>query len=513
MTSKTLPALTEPQLCRLAEDFAFALKPGDVLALNGDLGAGKTTFARALIRAISGQPDIEIPSPTFTLVQTYSACRFDVAHFDLYRLAAPEELHELGLDHALGKGVAIIEWPERAGELLPVDRFVVHIGETGDPATRNVMLEASAPLAARVDRLLTIRNFLDASGWGSPDTQFSYLQGDASARRYARLKKSDGEMAILMDSPKQPDGPPVRNGRPYSQIAHLAEDVRPFVAIDEALHAQGFSVPAIFAQDLTSGLLLIEDFGDRVFGRQVAAGGDLAALWRQGVEVLVELRKSAPPAAMILPDGTTYKLPLMDHGALQIEVELLLDWYWPALHGPAAPESARTGFAKLWADIFSRLDSAPKGWALRDYHSPNLIVLGERPSPRDTGIIDFQDALIGPHAYDLVSLLQDARLDVPEPVEKELLEHYIARVSATGTDFDAAEFRYCYAALGAQRNTKILGIFARLAKRDGKTQYLAHIPRIWRYVERNLAHPELADLKAWYDTHLPADMRRRALRI
>ena len=129
MTSKTLPALTEHQLCRLAEDIAFALKPGDVLALKGDLGAGKTTFARAIIRAISGGGDLEIPSPTFTLVQSYSSGRFDIAHFDLYRLAAPEELHELGLDHALSKGVAIIEWPQRAGDLLPADQFVVQLDE------------------------------------------------------------------------------------------------------------------------------------------------------------------------------------------------------------------------------------------------------------------------------------------------------------------------------------------------------------------------------------------------
>ncbi len=513
MTSKILPALTEQQLCRLAEDVAFALKPGDVLALKGDLGAGKTTFARAVIRAISGGNDLEIPSPTFTLVQSYSTGRFDVAHFDLYRLAAPEELHELGLDHALTKGVAVIEWPERAADLLPVDQIVVHLNDTGDPATRDVTLEARAPLAARLDRLLIIRSFLDASEWGGTDTKLSYLQGDASPRRYARLKKSDGSIAILMDSPKQPDGPAVRNGLPYSQIAHLAEDVRPFVAVGDALRAQGFSAPEIYAQDLANGFLLIEDFGDRVFGREVAAGHNQAALWQRGVNALVEMRKSPPPAAMPLPDASTYALPLMDQDSLQIEVDLLLDWYWPALLGAPPPLSIREEFVKIWTAVFTRLDTAPKGWALRDYHSPNLIVLEGRFSPRDTGIIDFQDALLGPHAYDLVSLLQDARLDVPEEIETELLAHYIASVCKDDAEFSEDLFRYCYAALGAQRNTKILGIFARLAMRDGKTQYLAHIPRIWRYLERGLAHPELADLKAWYDLHLPVAARLRALHI
>ena len=148
---------------------------------------------------------------------------------------------------------------------------------------------------------------------------------------------------------------------------------------------------------------------------------------------------------------------------------------------------------------------------LRDYHSPNLIALAERAAPRDTGIIDFQDALIGPEAYDLVSLLQDARLDVPATIESELLESYIAAAAAQEPAFDEALFRYTYAALGAQRNTKILGIFARLAKRDGKRQYLAHIPRIWGYLARDLAHPELHPLRAWYDTHLPPSIRGRAL--
>ncbi len=414
IAAKTLPALTEPQLCRLAEDFAFALKPGDVLALEGDLGAGKTTFARALIRAIAGVKDLEIPSPTFTLVQSYNAGRFDVAHFDLYRLTAADELHELGLDHALGKGIAIIEWPERAGTLLPEHQFVMRIGETGDSETRDVTLDASAPLAPRLKRLLEIRDFVSACGWGGPDKEFSYLQGDASARRYARIKKADGSIAILMDSPKQPDGPPVREGKPYSQIAHLAEDVRPFVAVAYALRERGFSAPEIYAQDLERGMLLIEDFGDRVFGREVSVGQDQLALWRRGVNVLVELRKTPPPPTMPLPDGSTYALPLMDQGGLQIEVELLLDWYWPALHGTAVPEAARTDFVTLWRTAFNRIDTAPKGWALRDYHSPNLIALDDRTSPRDTGIIDFQDALLGHLGYDLVSLLQDARLDVPE---------------------------------------------------------------------------------------------------
>ncbi len=504
--------LTEPMLRRLAEELAFALRSGDTLALEGDLGAGKTTFARCLIRALAGNDGIEIPSPTFTLVQSYNTPRFEVAHYDLYRLSNPEELGELGLEHALSRGIALVEWPERAGDLLASERLTLALQDTGDETRRDVTLTATSTLAPRLERLAAMRQFLEQAQWGESGTRFSFLQGDASARRYARLQRADGACAILMDSPRQPDGPPVRDGKPYSQIAHLAEDVRPFVAIAEGLRARGLSTPQIFAHDLDAGLLLIEDLGDRVFGREVEQDADQKALWRRGVDTLVALRLM-PPGPMPLPDGTSYALPPMDRGALHIEADLLLDWYWPALYGTPPSPSVRAEFEAIWGAIFERLDRLPKGWVLRDYHSPNLILLADRPAPRDAGIIDFQDALLGPQAYDLVSLLQDARLDVGADIERGLLQHYIAAVKKNEADFDEKAFRFSYAALGAERNTKILGIFARLAKRDGKRQYLAHIPRLWDYLQRNLVHEDLTALKAWYDVHLPPKVRGRALDI
>ena len=508
-----IPALSEPQLRRLAQEVAFALRPSDTLALEGDLGAGKTTFARALIQALSGRDDIEIPSPTFTLVQSYETARFEVAHFDLYRLTDPDELKELGLDHALKRGVAVVEWPERAAGALAAERLTVRLEESENAEVRDVTLIATGAFAARLQRLMDIRAFLNAAGFGGADWRVGYLQGDASPRRYARLIQDNGQRVILMDSPRQPDGPPVRDGLPYSQIAHLAEDVRPFVAIAYDLKRGGFSVPEILAHDMARGLLVIEDFGDKVFGAEVLKGGDQEKLWRRGTDTLVALRTSPPSPEMPLPDGTTYRLPPLDARALQIESELLVDWYWPALYGTPCPDQQRAEFNALWAPVFERVLKSPKGWLLRDYHSPNLIALDDRKSPRDTGIIDFQDAVAGPAAYDLVSLLQDARLDVPANLETKLLDHYIARVKATEPTFNEAEFRFVYAALGAQRNTKIAGIFARLAKRDGKRQYLAHLPRIWGYLARNLAHDELASLRAWYDHHLPAASRRRDLKI
>jgi N-acetylmuramate 1-kinase len=509
----TLTSLSEPELLRLAQELAFALMPCDMIALEGDLGAGKTTFARALIRALSDDTTLEVPSPTFTLVQTYETRRFEVAHFDLYRLVDPQELLELGLDMALKRGVAIIEWPSRAAGLIPDERITVALSDVGNADVRNATLSATGPAAARMMRFAAIRTFLQDKGWGAADTRISYLQGDASPRRYARLQKASGQRAILMDSPRTPDGPPIRDGKPYSRIAHLAEDVRPFVAIGNALTGSGFSTPEIYAHDLDHGLLVIEDFGDAVFGSEVSRGGDQAGLWTRGTDTLLELRKHRPAAALPLPNGTSYSLPLLDHGTLQIEADLLIDWYWPAAFGTPIPAAQRKTYHAIWLDVFIRLLASPKGWVLRDYHSPNLIALSDRAPPRDVGIIDFQDALIGPDAYDLVSLLQDARLDVPAPLEAELLERYIRGAAAQDAGFDEALFRYTYAALGAQRNTKILGIFARLAKRDGKRQYLAHIPRIWGYLGRDLAHPELTQLRAWYDENLPPALRGRALNV
>lgn len=505
--------LTEGDVSRLAQEIAFLVQPGDTLALEGDLGAGKSTFARALIRAVAGDAGLEIPSPTFTLVQSYETPRFEIAHFDLYRLSDPSEIDELGLDAALTRGIAIVEWPSRGDGRIPADRLTLRFDETTAFDRRNVYLEAAVDLAARLDRFAAIREFLERAGWGDAATAFSYLQGDASPRRYARLVKADGTRAILMDSPQKPDGPPIRDGKSYSAIAHLAENVRAFVAIDRTLEAAGLSVPRIFAEDLSEGLLLIEDLGDAVFGAEVKKGRDQASLWQRAVDALLAVQATPPPERIALSDETAFELPVADRDVLEIETELLLDWYWPALRGSPAPQAARNAFKEIWRTVFERVLKQPKTWLLRDFHSPNLIALDDRNPPRDVGIIDFQDAMIGPAAYDLVSLLQDARLDVPADLERQLFQRYLSAVGTRNAAFDPREFAFSYAALGAQRNTKILGIFARLAARDGKRQYLAHVPRIWGYLERDLQHEALAPLRAWYDDNLPRSLRAEDLNI
>ena len=505
--------LDEPGVVRLAELLALKLRAGDLVRLSGDLGAGKTTFARALIRAALADPDADVPSPTFSILQTYVTERLTIGHADLYRLGSADAAEEAGVPDVLDHGALLVEWPDRSGGLEPADRIDITFTEApdGGAGARAVVVTGHGRAGATIERLSTLWDFLardDVAPWrGAP---MVHLQGDASSRAYSRLI-GGARPAILMDAPRQPDGPAVRDGQPYSRIAHLAEDVRPFVAMDLALRDAGFSAPEIFAHEFGHGLLLLEDLGDRVFGREVAAGADQALLWRAAVDVLIALRRAGLPATLALPDGTTHELPRFDRAALEIEVDLLLDWYWPAAFGAPAPGPVRDEFRALWAPIFDRLLALPPGLFLRDYHSPNLLWLPERDGVARVGVIDFQDALAEHWAYDLVSLLHDARIDVAPALERDLFDYYCATIATAEPGFDRPEFETAYALFGAQRRTRHIGLFVRLTRRDGKAQYLAHIPRAWDHLARALRHPDLAALGVWFDQRIPAAVRNRPI--
>ena len=191
-----------------------------------------------------------------------------------------------------------------------------------------------------------------------------------------------------------------------------------------------------------------------------------------------------------------------------IEADLLPSWFWPFVTGTEISDEQRAEFVTLWQDLLPLTQTEKPVWALRDYHSPNLLWLPEREGLKRVGIIDTQDCLMGHPAYDLASMLQDARVDIDFGFADDLYAEYCG-LRSRDPAFDRASFDVAYAVLGAQRATKILGIFARLSKRDGKHGYLRHIPRVSRYLERNLAHPRLAGLRAWFDRHLPAAQRER----
>ncbi|GAB4227118.1 MAG: bifunctional tRNA (adenosine(37)-N6)-threonylcarbamoyltransferase complex ATPase subunit type 1 TsaE/phosphotransferase [Methyloligellaceae bacterium] len=495
-------------LDRFASLLALLLEAGDTIALTGDLGTGKTTFARLLVGHIAGGPQ-EITSPTFTLAQRYDAGRLTITHVDCYRLRDAGEAEELGLEDALAEGIVLIEWPERIAAQLPPDRLEIILEDSEDEARRRVSAAGHGGWAQRLERLKALLALLDEVGWS--DATVSWMQGDASARSYARLEQDD-RSAVLMNAPRRADGPALQDGRSYSAIAHLAEDVRAFVAVDMALREAGLSAPQILAHDLEQGFLLLEDLGPGAFDAAIAAGADEEELYRAAVDVLVALSKHPLPARLPLPGGGFHDVPSYDREALAIETDLLCTWYWRALNGEAAPGPVAAEFEAAWQPLFERLQAEATGWVLRDYHSPNLIWLPEREGVRRVGLIDFQDLVRGPAAYDLVSLAQDARRDISAALEGGLFAHYCERIKQQDPDFDAEAFRTSYAILGAQRATKILGIFARLALRDRKPGYLAHVPRVSAYLERNLAHPALAQVRRWYARHLPAEQRIRLAR-
>ena len=345
----------------------------------------------------------------------------------------------------------------------------------GLPATSSASLLAGRP-RARSPRRRAISEFLEASGWGGVRPE--PLAADASFRSYYRLRR-DGESAVVMDAP-----PP-------------EEDVAPYVAVAEILRGLGLSAPEIMAADHAHGFLLIEDFGDDTYTRLLQRGADEPSLYTLAIEVLAALQTEV--AATGLP-----KLPSYDEDRLLDEAVLLVDWYMPAVLKKAPSAALRDEYLGLWRALLPAAHALPPTLVLRDFHIDNLMLLPGRPGVRACGLLDFQDAVIGSPAYDLVSLLEDARRDVPETLRQAMTERYLAAFPALNAD----DFRRAAAILAVQRNCKILGIFTRLWLRDGKPAYLAHIPRLWRLVEQDLQDPSLQEIKHWLDRNLPPVTRR-----
>ncbi|MEO5323122.1 tRNA (adenosine(37)-N6)-threonylcarbamoyltransferase complex ATPase subunit type 1 TsaE [Mesorhizobium sp. CC13] len=480
----------EAATTQLGEDLAMAVRPGDVFLLDGDLGAGKSTLARGLIRSLAGDPAHEVPSPTFTLVQSYDT-PVPVHHFDLYRLSSSEELEELGFDEAAATGVALVEWPERAADAMPATSLRLAIEHEGDG--RRVTISGDGPAFDRVARSLAMRDFLVASGWG--EAHRARFVGDASARAYETVTRVGHAPLVLMNSPRLVLGPPVRDGKPYAEIAHTAQTVAAFAAVDRALAAGGVTVPGIVAQDLERGFLLLEHLGSGAF--LDPEGKPIAGRYAAAAELLAMIHGKHWDDRLEAAPGVFHQVPPFDLDALTIEVDLLVDWYVPAVTGAPASAELRDGYRAAWNAVFDRLADKQYGLVLRDYHSPNIIWRAEKKGFDRLGIVDFQDALIGPVAYDVASLAMDARVTVSAEIEHATVDAYVAARHAAGS-FDEAAFREAYAITAAQRNSKILGIFVRLDRRDGKPQYLRHLPRIRDYLHRALAHPALAALRDFY---------------
>src|SRR5262245_13179365 len=346
-------------------------------------------------------------------------------------------------------------------------------------------------------------------GGGAPIHRRERLQrgaARAAARRrldpVVRAARARRPARAADEFPRRPDGPPVRGDKPYSAIAHLAENVVPFVAMANGLRRLGLSAPVIHHADLDQGFLILEDLDDeRVVSSDPAA--PVVERYETAVDVLLALHAQPLPDTLPVAPQLDYRIPPYDMNAFLIEAELLVDWFLPRLDA-AIPDTERGSFRALWRELLQPVIDAPPTWVLRDFHSPNLLWLPQRSELARLGLLDLQDAVMGPPAYDLASLLQDARVDVTEETELALLGRYVRGRGRSEADFNGAEFIKSYVTLAAQRASKILGIFARLDLRDGKPQYLRHLPRVWGYLQRSLSHPALEALNAWYIAHVPA---------
>lgn len=327
--------------------------------------------------------------------------------------------------------------------------------------------------AARRTRFLATHDLADAA--------IAPLAGDASFRRYFRLAAPSGSL-VLMDAP-----PP-------------QEDVRPFARLARHLDGLGFSVPRVRGEDDVDGFLLLEDFGDTTYSRALAGGADETGLYALAVDVLIALH-AIPTERVLLPG-----LPLYETADMSDKAGLLMDWY-PTLETgrPADPELAAQ-YRDLWRQALPMLDAGRRTLVLRDYHVDNLMLLPGRDGIRRCGLLDFQDAARGATAYDLASLIEDARRDIDPVLYRTMLDRYMTSVPSA----DRPDFLAALALCAAQRHSRVIGVFARLQLRDGKGHYLQHLPRLWRLFERALRHEALAPIRQFVDRHVPATMRRQA---
>ncbi len=320
------------------------------------------------------------------------------------------------------------------------------------------------------DALITA--FLDGAGWAGASRET--LAADASFRRYDRIRLG-ARRAVLMDAPPE------------------HEDITPFIDLARHLRGLGYSAPEPIEADLDAGLLLLEDLGDDTFTRLLTQGADERSLYLLATDLLIDLHRR--PREQCVFDA----LPPYSDRMFLDEAALLVDWYVPAALGNSLAADARASYVAMWRAVLPLARTVPETLVLRDYHVDNLMRIEGRVGIAACGLLDFQDAVAGPVSYDFVSLVGDARRDVPRALVGELRRRYLDALP----HIDANDFDRSCAILGAQRHCKVIGIFTRLCVRDAKPGYLDHIPRVWRLLDSALAHPALAGIGAWLDAHVP----------
>lgn len=362
------------------------------------------------------------------------------------------------------------------------------------------------------ERSEAARSFLAAAGWNG--AAVAALPGDASTRRYYRVTR-DERSAMLMDQPQDTEAPPCpaaatsaeRQTRGYNAVARLAgADCTRFIAAAKFLRGRGMTAPEIYADDAASGFVLLEDLGDALFADVLENGADEATLYGAAVDAIA-LMQGEPAPDELSPGAALYPFDLTARIA---EIDLMTEWFMPFALGRRARPDEVEEHRSLWSEALCSARSSAPVFVHRDYHAQNLFWLPARAGTARVGIIDFQDAVAGNRSYDLISLIEDARRDVAPELAAAMKARYLATMSANGFELDTESWSAEAAVTAAQRNAKIAGIFARLAQRDHKPRYLAHLPRVWNHLERDLAHPALSSLRIWYDRTIPREERLTA---
>ena len=366
------------------------------------------------------------------------------------------------------------------------------------------MTEANTPREAER------RAFLAQSGLA--DARRAPLPGDASTRRYERLFPADGPSLMLMDQAASAESPPAdpswsperRRAEGWNAVARLsAGRIEAFAAVAAQLRAVGLSAPEMKAVDAPAGLAVLEDFGEGVFATVIENGQDEGPLYLAAVEALARLHAAGAPSTLRGPAGD-WPLQTYDETALQGGADLFVEWL-PRLRPELRFDAAAVAeWREAWAPVVAEGAAGASVMAHRDYHAENLIWLPQRDGVARVGMIDFQDAVLAHPSWDLHSLLQDARRDVSPELEAEALDRYFTAAQVS----ERAAFLRGYAGLAALNEARILGVFARLIARDGKPRYASFMPRMWAHLNRNLEKPGLEGVARWFDTHVPAEVRR-----
>lgn len=471
---------TLSDLQQFVKELSVMLKPGDVIALNGQIGSGKTTFAKLLINSLTETPLDEISSPTFNLYQTYESGALEIAHYDFYRIESEIELSEIDLSDSFENKICIIEWADKYSKILPEDRIEILI-ECQD-VDRIYKVKPLGKCREILDNLNKIKNFLNDLDINF--TRLEKLPGDASKRKYFRVTGLKDNM-ILMDATQEND---------TRSKTGLSQGIDDFIIIGEYLDSINVRVPKLIARNKTDALLLEEDLGERCYLTAVNRES-YKKLYKPAIETLIHISNIKHPKNISINANAHYMRDF-DLDIYLNEAEIFIDYYWPFVNGKICSEDQKQEFIHIMKKAYSDLTN-DKTLMLRDFHSPNLLFLENEKGYKKCAIIDFQDALLGHPLYDLVSLTNDARLTINEDHEKYLIELYKADFRFNDYQFDKLSFMEQYHILGVQRSIKILGIFARLAILENNHTYLSHMPRIINYIKRIMYSSNLKELTNW----------------